>query len=110
MLTDIGRWVRPRLAAPWGSGLGLARTILALGTLGTLLATTPKVLMSPLAGEPPPPACGGLGHGGQIARFVCVAILLLVASGWRPRLTAIPHWYVAWSLIANATIQDGGDQ
>jgi|HubBroStandDraft_1064217.scaffolds.fasta_scaffold15640_2 antimicrobial peptide system SdpB family protein len=120
MLTDIGRWVRPRLAAPWGSGLGLARTILALGTLGTLLATAPKVLMSPLAGELPPPACGGLGRagiwcvlpgdGGQLARFVCVAILLLTASGWRPRLTAIPHWYVAWSLIANATIQDGGDQ
>jgi antimicrobial peptide system SdpB family protein len=119
-LTAIGRWVRPRLPAPWGSALGLARTILALGTLGTLLATAPRVLMSPLAGELPPPACSGLGRagiwcvlpgaGGQLARVVCIAVLVLTACGWRPRLTAVPHWYVAWSLIANATIQDGGDQ
>jgi len=33
-------WARARIAdPPWGSGLGLARTVLALGTLGTLLAT-----------------------------------------------------------------------
>lgn len=119
-LAAIGRWARSRLPAPWGSALGLARTILALGTLGTLLATTPQVLMSPLVGQPPPPTCGGIsragiwcvlpGAGGELARIVSIAILVLTVSGWRPRLTAIPHWYVAWSLIANATIQDGGDQ
>jgi antimicrobial peptide system SdpB family protein len=120
-LAALGRWARPRLpAAPWASGLGLARTILALGTLGTLLATSPQVLMSPLAGQVPPPVCGGLTRaglwcvipaaGGQLARIAGIAVLLLTASGWRPRLTAVPHWYVSWSLIANATIQDGGDQ
>jgi antimicrobial peptide system SdpB family protein len=49
------------------------------------------------------------GHG-QAARALSIVVLLAVASGWRPRLTAIPHWYVAWSLLSNASILDGGDQ
>jgi antimicrobial peptide system SdpB family protein len=118
--TALGRWARPRLVViPWGSGIGLARTVLALGTLGTLLATSPDVLMSPLAGQAPPPVCLGMARvglwcqlpgGGQAARLLSIAVLLVTASGWRPRLTAIPHWYVSWSLLANSTIQDGGDQ
>lgn len=118
---DLGRWARPRMAtAPWGSALGLARTLLALSTLGTLLATSPQVLLSPLAGGVVPPSCGGVdgigvwctvpaGHG-EAARWVSVAVLAVVASGWRPRITGVLHWYVSWSLIANVTIQDGGDQ
>lgn len=120
-LSALGRWAQPRLArAPWGSGLGLARTLLAAGTLATLLATSPRVLMSPLSNGVIPPICGGMakagvwcvvpaGHG-EAARWLSIAILLLTASGWRPRVTGVLHWYVAWSLIANATIQDGGDQ
>lgn len=120
-LADLGRRARPRMAtAPWGSGLGLARTLLALSTLGTLLATSPWVLLSPLAGGMVPPSCGGLagagvwctvpaGHG-ELARWLSVAVLAVVASGWRPRVTGVLHWYVSWSLVANVTIQDGGDQ
>jgi antimicrobial peptide system SdpB family protein len=119
MLTQLGRWARPRLSAPvCGSGLGLARTLLALGTLGTLVFTDPVALMSPLAGGVVPPMCTGVTNAGiwcvaanlASARWISVALLVIVASGWRPRLTAIAHWYVAWSLIANATLQDGGDQ
>ena len=117
-MTALGRWAGPRMTrAPWGSGLGLARTVLALGTL---LATSPRVLMSPLSNGVVPPICVGLtragvwcavpaGHGAA-ARWLSVAVLLLTASGWRPRVTGVLHWYVAWSLIANATVQDGGDQ
>src|SRR5690348_6467121 len=101
MLTALGRWAAPRLErAPWASGLGLARTLLALGTLGTLLATSPRVLLSPLADGTVPPTCSGLsragiwcvvdaGHG-QAARWLSIGILVLVASGWRPQLTGIP--------------------
>lgn len=119
MLTRFGRWSRPRLAAPvWSSGIGLARTLLALGTLGTLLATDPAVLMSPLANGVLPPVCQGVARAGvwcvtpdlTVGRWLSIALLLLAASGWRPRITAIGHWYVSWSLIANVTIQDGGDQ
>jgi antimicrobial peptide system SdpB family protein len=114
------RWARTRIAdPPWGSGLGLARTVLALGTLGTLLATQPRVLLSPLAGGVTPPLCGGISRFSawcllpgdpEFARWLSAGILLVVASGWRPRFTAIPHWWVCWSLFAAVTIQDGGDQ
>lgn len=120
-LVALGRWARPRMAAaPWASGVGLARTLLALGTLGTLLATSPQALMAPLADGTRPPVCVGPtqigiwcvvpGWDGQAARWLSVAVLLVTASGWRPRLTGIPHWYVSWSLMVNATVVDGGDQ
>jgi hypothetical protein len=59
--TAIGGWARSKITEPpWGSGLGLARTLLALGTLATLLATPPQVLMSPVAGGITPPDCDGV--------------------------------------------------
>jgi antimicrobial peptide system SdpB family protein len=117
----LGAWARPYLLhAPWGSGLGLARSLLALGTALTLLATPTRVLLSPLASGITPPLCGGpasystwcvVGRGhGEAARWLSIVILLIVASGWRPRITALAHWWVSWSFIASVTIQDGGDQ
>jgi len=74
--------------------------------------------MSRLANGVVPPVCTGEGQAGiwcvapnlTVARWLSVAVLLVVASGWRPRFTAVFHWYVSWSLISNSTIQDGGDQ
>ena len=120
-LIRLGSWTRGQLARPpWGSGAGLARTILALGTMGTLLATPPQVLMSPLADGVHPPVCAGIAQASiwctlpqahlQAARWLSVLILAVVASGWRPRLTGVAHWWIAWSLFASASIQDGGDQ
>jgi antimicrobial peptide system SdpB family protein len=37
-------------------------------------------------------------------------VLLLVISGWRPRLTALPHWWISYSFAASASMIDGGDQ
>jgi antimicrobial peptide system SdpB family protein len=117
----LGAQARPYLLhAPWGSGLGLARSLLALGTAATLLATPTRVLLSPLASGITPPLCGGpasystwcvVGHGhGEAARWLSIVILLIVASGWRPRITALAHWWVSWSFIGSVTVQDGGDQ
>jgi antimicrobial peptide system SdpB family protein len=39
-----------------------------------------------------------------------VAVLVVVASGWRPRWTALPHWYVAHSFFSSGVLVDGGDQ
>jgi antimicrobial peptide system SdpB family protein len=36
--------------------------------------------------------------------------LLVVAIGWRPRITGLFHWYIAASLFASALMADGGDQ
>jgi len=46
----------------------------------------------------------------EVARWFGIAILALVASGWRPRWTAFPHWWAAFSLQASISIPDGGDQ
>src|SRR5580765_7787543 len=44
-----------------------------------------------------------------LAKLVAVIVLLLVISGWRPRLTALPHWWVSYSFAASAAVFDGGD-
>jgi antimicrobial peptide system SdpB family protein len=46
----------------------------------------------------------------ELARWAAVAVLALVMSGWRPRLTGILHAWVAHSLAVSATLIDGGDQ
>jgi antimicrobial peptide system SdpB family protein len=46
----------------------------------------------------------------RLAQLVAAAVLLVVASGWRPRLTGIPHWWISYSFAVSATIPDGGDQ
>jgi antimicrobial peptide system SdpB family protein len=117
---SLGRWARPHLATPvWSSGLGLARSVLALGTAATIATTSPSILMSPLANGVRPPVCTGVNRAGlwcvsggnlTLARWLSVALLLVVASGWRPRLTAVAHWWVSWSLMVGATSVDGGDQ
>lgn len=121
MLTRIGvaarQWVG---VSPWTNVYGLARTLIALGTLGTLLFTHSSSLFRPATGVPDFPSCHGLSNisiyclmpEGQLelARWVSVLILIAAASGWRPRWTALPHWWVAFSLQSSAIIPDGGDQ
>ena len=121
MLTTPGVWGR-RLAAasPWTSGYGAARSLLAAGTLLTLLANSPEGLFRPAADASPGPQCGDVAHAGLFclmgrdglgaARWIAVAILVAALAGWRPRWTAIPHWWVSFSYATSATIVDGGDQ
>ena len=124
MLARLGRWARGRAEArnPWTNVYGLARTILAGATASTLLATHESVLFHPVAGPAgDPPFCvqyplrAGLfclapsDHLG-VARYIAAALLLVVASGWRPRITGLVHWWVSASLQVNAVCVDGGDQ
>jgi antimicrobial peptide system SdpB family protein len=46
----------------------------------------------------------------EAARAFAVAVLLVVASGWRPRWTGALHWWITFSFQANGTVLDGGDQ
>lgn len=119
MLTRLGESVRPWLArTPWTNVYGLARSILALGTLLTLAASTTDILFSPAVGQAAGPKCGGLARIGifcllddnlEVARWIAMALLLVVASGWRPRVTGLVHWWVANSFAFSITIPDGGD-
>jgi len=119
MLTRIGRWARGWAAIdPWTNVYGFARTLLALGTALTLTFSSSGALFGPALNTPPAPYCDGarkislfcLANGHlDLARIPAVLILLLVASGWRPRITGLLHWWVSFSFQASALIVDGGD-
>lgn len=102
------------------SYLGLGRSVLALGTLLTLLFNKTAVLFSPT------------GRSGEelnflIARrfsffnllpasglhllvWIAIIILILVISGWRPQITCFLHAYISLSFINSALTIEGGDQ
>ena len=104
---------------PWTNVYGLARSMLALATLLTLLGDSSERLFDPMkipdAGIIDRSAVNGLSlffllrnHLGT-AKLLAVVILLLVISGWRPRWTGVLHWWVAFSFAASASLIDGGD-
>ncbi|MFE7933361.1 sporulation-delaying protein SdpB family protein [Streptomyces sp. NPDC057456] len=113
--------MRPRtVPLPWAAGYGLARTLLALGTLGTLLFSDAATLFREVATVGRYPMCQGVNSGGAFClvsedhydamRWACCLVLVIAASGWRPRFTAVPHAYVAFSVFTGIAIPDGGDQ
>lgn len=121
MLTNLGKRVHDwaNETDPWTNVYGLARTLLALGTLFTLLLNPTTDLFRPALGVMEAPVCSGvasaglfcqLASHGDTARWLAIASLALVASGWRPRVTGFLHWYVVWSLFTSAVVIDGGDQ
>jgi len=107
----------------YNKGLALARTSLAVSTLLSLFFNPPATLFNPvlrkLNGEillrnsflenvnlfkllyPFSPLLGTM---------IAVFILLLVISGWRPRITGILHFWVSYSFLNAAALIDGGDQ
>ncbi|MEU3354413.1 sporulation-delaying protein SdpB family protein [Streptomyces sp. NPDC037389] len=105
---------------PWGNAYGLARALLALGTAGTLAFSSSATLFRPVVTIGEYPLCQGVTAGGAFClvprgqfdplRWLCVAVLLVVASGWRPRITALPHAYISFSVFSGIAIGDGGDQ
>ncbi|MFJ7590842.1 sporulation-delaying protein SdpB family protein [Streptomyces sp. NPDC097617] len=105
---------------PWAAGYGLARTLLALGTLGTLAFSDSATLFREVSTVGQYPLCRGVTGAGafclvspdhfETMRWVCCLVLVIAASGWRPRFTAIPHAYVAFSVFTGISIPDGGDQ
>lgn len=118
----LKRWLTGSvsLGLPWGSWLGLARTLMALGMAGTLAFSGTDVLFSPVVATALAPACEGVGALSvfcllpreqlTLLQWLCVIVLLVVASGWRPRWTALPHWWIAFSIYNSVSITDGGDQ
>lgn len=98
--------------------LGLARSLLAFGTLSTFLFNDVTLLFNTANNTGKNPAAqipytlfDLLGSNNLIlAKVICIAVLLAVISGVYPKLTAIPHWFVSWSYFNSTAIIDGGDQ
>ena len=122
MLRTLGKraeaWARA--TDPWSNVYGLARSLLALSSAATLLFSPTGALFRPLVNRADYPYCEGFselslycvpGLGSvEVRHWIAFAVLLVIASGWRPRWTALPHWWVAISFPASATMVDGGDQ
>ncbi|WP_052731187.1 sporulation-delaying protein SdpB family protein [Spirosoma radiotolerans] len=118
-LTTLDRYLNTLMARnPWTNVYGVVRSLLALGTLCTLLLNDMGTLFRPIAGQTDCPACVGLAQYSlfcwlgdiETARWVCVGILLLVLIGIYPRFTALLHVYVGFSFMSTAVLVDGGDQ
>ncbi|KAA8999804.1 hypothetical protein F4V43_15900 [Paenibacillus spiritus] len=106
---------------PWTNVYGLARTLIALSLLLTLITNDVTTLFKPAAGINEYPSCSVYAvsifcvlpnnyPNLELLKWISVLILLIVASGWRPRFTGILHWWVASSLQNTGITLDGGEQ
>ena len=105
--------------SPWTNVYGVGRSLVALGTVAVLLGNNPRLFVDHGAiGSIR--NCSGLAtlslfchtqaHGIQWARALAIVILLAAAAGWRPRWTAIPYWWITFSVATSIIVEDGGDQ
>ncbi len=99
---------------------GLARSLLALGTLLTMLATPRDQLFFRSDQHPEGVACGELANRfglycifdrtHSITYIISFAILLAVVLGVFPGILSWLHAWLAWSFVHSVPIIDGGDQ
>ncbi|MGM0843696.1 MAG: sporulation-delaying protein SdpB family protein [Bacillota bacterium] len=99
---------------------GLARSFVALGTLITLLFNPTDTLFRPIAGvDNYPSGVGTISLFNLVpsdmlfltaVKWIFIACLIVIISGWRPRYTGILHWYISYSFHTAAATLDGGDQ
>lgn len=108
--------IRSRVVgAVWTNVAGAARSTLALASLITLLAnpapTWSAYQAGALLGTLRLPGLFDLfgSTGIDRARLCGMLVLLVAASGWRPRVTAIPQWWVTMSIAHGCVVPDGGD-
>jgi antimicrobial peptide system SdpB family protein len=103
---------------PFTNAYGLARSILALGTLLTLVLNPSAALFVSKNFT--------INHNFILAEWnmfyllgfenliyakaLAIVLLLLVISGYVPQVSGVLHWWVSYSFFNAAVIVDGGDQ
>jgi|SRR5690606_21712050 len=101
------------------SKFGIARTLLAFGTIFSILPIHPDLLFNPTNILNPNYELLSLHkisifyilrNNLIIAKWVSIFILLVVASGYRPKYTSLFHWYISFSFCASSFVIEGGDQ
>lgn len=100
-----------------GPALALGRSVLALAQLSVVLFTPMSALFVPTAATATGVRCEGVravspwcvgGPGPGLA--VTIAVLSVAASGYRPRWTCVPHWYVTAGMAMSMPLAHGGDR
>lgn len=120
MLRIIGQYIRSWTQSnPWTNVYGVGRTLLALSGAAVLAVNDTHVLFHPALGTPDPPVCTSMSTASlfcmlpdayvELGRWIAVGILLVVASGWRPRVTGMLHWWVAYSFMSTGVLVTGGE-
>ena len=105
----------------WTNVYGFARSILAFGTLITLLFHSSEMLFYPVTEPFQNHIDGIIIHkislfyllGKEylfIGKLISIIILVMVISGYYPKVTGILHWWVAFSFNISSVLLDGGDQ
>lgn len=104
--------------------IGLGRSMLAIGTLLTLLTNRISYLMPQLAdGTILNPLLNPLAPINEfnfflllgfeniiIMKWLAIIILVIVIAGFLPQITSIFHWWISFSFIFFSSAIDGGDQ
>ncbi len=105
----------------WPLSFAMTQTLVAVGTLVTLVATPTSTLFYRSANFPKGVVCSDpatnaialpcLMPGSQqgLMRLFMIAGLLLVLTGYFPRWIGLLHWYITFSFVATSPVPDGGD-
>lgn len=100
----------------------LGRSLLAAATLSILLFNSDTTLFVASPDAPQGMRCDGLRSaslwcltaesGGELvlARLLGIVTLLVALSGYRPRWTCLPQWYITFSLAVSMPLSNGGDR
>jgi antimicrobial peptide system SdpB family protein len=113
-----------RLNVPYSNVVGLARSILAMGTLFTLLLNPiDNILIKNTNGEFVLQEILNKDiftnfnffflfgtENLSIVKWLSIVILISVISGYFQKITSVLHWWVCISFVHASTIIDGGDQ
>jgi antimicrobial peptide system SdpB family protein len=97
----------------------VGRSTIALATIVEICFTTSTSLFHPVAGVAGPHCetirvvsiycLGGPSSATGLKHWALIAILAVVASGFRPRFLGLPHAWATFSISDSLTLPDGGD-
>ncbi|MFD6938296.1 sporulation-delaying protein SdpB family protein [Streptomyces goshikiensis] len=98
---------------------GAGRSLICFAELTVVLLTPAKALLIPVLTITEGARCDGVrsasafcvggDSGAEYARWLLVAVLLVAASGYRPRWTVLPQLWAVYSIAVSISVPDGGE-
>jgi antimicrobial peptide system SdpB family protein len=97
---------------PWNSNLGIARSLLATCTLLTIIFNNFNIIIDTTALHTSKLILDKFNFFlifNNNSKEISIIILMLVISGYRPQLTCLLHWWIAFSFKGACIAVNGGD-